>query len=321
MIEIGTPDDQSAVKVAFAINGTLHAIKEMGIYEIKLADNTDPDRLNPAVPNTQQRVLEIGSDSELVGRTLLTAQRLFNKSYLPNFVDTDKCLSETFAILKSLHEMQRISDALMVSEKKAADSFEGQRRKDGSLLMPSIGDIPARFKAFIQNADYALVLVLNIVKLFYGNDAGKRWFESFSELVSAQNGKDDEFAKYLNETLPFLKFVRATRNCIEHPKEAERVVINDFSLGPDAKLYLPQVEVIHPKNHQELISTSVFMVQMTDHLVSVVETMIAFMCSKNIKSPAGFPIQVVEIPENQRQTEHVRYSYGFYDGDRVVLAS
>jgi hypothetical protein len=52
------------------------------------------------------------------------------------------------------------------------------------------------------------------------------------------------------------------------------------------------------------------MSQMVEHIADVFELMIAFMCSRKIQSFATVPIQVVELPENQRSSEFVRYSYG-----------
>lgn len=77
-MEIGTPDDQSAITAIFPIGDDLYAVKERGIYEVRLADRIDPNRTNIAMPNTQQRVLNYGSDAPVVGRTLLTAKELFN---------------------------------------------------------------------------------------------------------------------------------------------------------------------------------------------------------------------------------------------------
>ena len=69
-MEIGTSDDQSAVTGIFPIGDNLYVVKERGIYEVKLADRIDPNRTNIAIPNTQQKVLNYGSEAPVVGRTL-----------------------------------------------------------------------------------------------------------------------------------------------------------------------------------------------------------------------------------------------------------
>src|SRR5262249_48672961 len=47
-MEIGVPDDQSAITAIFPIGDDLYVVKERGIYEVKLADRIDPNRTNIA---------------------------------------------------------------------------------------------------------------------------------------------------------------------------------------------------------------------------------------------------------------------------------
>ncbi|WP_144441538.1 hypothetical protein [Bradyrhizobium sp. CCGE-LA001] len=71
------------------IGERLHTVKTDSIYRILLADEIDPDRTNINVPNSQQKVLDYGSDSPLVAKTLLTGKQLFEKGFLgPNFEST-----------------------------------------------------------------------------------------------------------------------------------------------------------------------------------------------------------------------------------------
>jgi hypothetical protein len=51
MMDIGMPNDPGPIKLVFAAGGTFLAIKEKGIYAIKLADEIDPGRTNPDIPN------------------------------------------------------------------------------------------------------------------------------------------------------------------------------------------------------------------------------------------------------------------------------
>jgi hypothetical protein len=83
MMDVGAADDTGAIKEVFGIGGVLHIIKERGIYICKLADEIDPARTNPNIPNVQQRVLTYGTDSVLVRQTLLTAKKLLTLSIFP----------------------------------------------------------------------------------------------------------------------------------------------------------------------------------------------------------------------------------------------
>jgi hypothetical protein len=55
---------------------SLYVIKEAGVYRIQLADDIDPARANPNIPNLNQQVLAAGHNNEIVARILLTAKYL-----------------------------------------------------------------------------------------------------------------------------------------------------------------------------------------------------------------------------------------------------
>ena len=75
--EIGTKED-GAITGSMKIGNRLFFIKEKSIYEFIFADAVDPDRTNFDLPNNIQKIIATqGSDSEIVGRTILTAKRLF----------------------------------------------------------------------------------------------------------------------------------------------------------------------------------------------------------------------------------------------------
>jgi len=65
------------------IAGRLLVIKERSIYEIVMADNIDPERTNANLPPMIQKIIiDRGTDSEVVSRTLLTAIGLFKPEYI-----------------------------------------------------------------------------------------------------------------------------------------------------------------------------------------------------------------------------------------------
>jgi hypothetical protein len=320
-IQVGAGDDPSRVTGMFPIGDHLHIIKEGGIYEIKLADQIDPDRTNIDVPNTQQRVLSYGSSSELVGRTLLTAKELFNDSYLPKSFDHKEALRLSFEALKDLAVMAELESKLLEDQQAALATVEEQGR-GRSLALPSVANMAARCKDFIQKCDHSLQSLLSIIRLFYGRDAGKKWYEGFSDMVSHLYGPDDPFAKFLAAALPFLQFVRNTRNCVEHPKENERLVINDFSIGSDGLIVLPGIEIIHLRTPHPPISAAEFMHRVNQNVIEIHELTIVYICSKQVQPIGGFATQVVELPRDKRRQSHVRYSYGIYGEDgRVIRAS
>jgi hypothetical protein len=322
MMEIGTPDDQSAVTAIFPIGDDLYVVKERGVYEVKLADRIDPNRTNIAIPNMQQRVLNYGSDAPVVGRTLLTAKELFNPTYLPKNLDLTEALRLCFEALKDLTAMLDVAAALKQDQLAATTAVGHTRQKGGAIALPAVGKVAARCKDFIQKADHSLQSLLGMVRIFYGKDAGRQWFEGFEKVVSKRYGESDPSSQFLAGVLPFLKFIRNARNCVEHPKHRQRIVTRDFFPQADGTILPPTIEIIHPHTPMPAFPVSEFMSRAQEELVAIVEQTIAFMCSKHVRPPmAAFPVQVVEWPEENRWQKHVRYSYGLYDANGRPIRS
>jgi hypothetical protein len=142
-----------------------------------------------------------------------------------------------FQALQDLAAMQDIANVFVTAN--GAVPFEDRRNKDGSIVLPRIGDVSVLCKSFVQKADHALQSALAIVKLFYGPAAGKGWFESLKESTEALYGADDPFARFMKDALPFLKFVRHARNCVEHSKPDEQLIVKDFELNGKMQIVPP----------------------------------------------------------------------------------
>src|SRR5712664_623151 len=80
-MDIGT-EAEGAITDLISTPQALYIVKERSVYAVQTADQIDPGRTNPVIPNTQQRVLAIGSKSPIVVRTLLTGHTLFKKTML-----------------------------------------------------------------------------------------------------------------------------------------------------------------------------------------------------------------------------------------------
>lgn len=252
---------------------------------------------------------------------LLTAHKLFNSSYLPKEVDCDRAISLTLAIARDLVSMSGAADSLRDEEEKTVSASKVTRRKDGSVIIPDVGVVEAKCKAFLVQAGHVQRELLKIVKLFYRKKSFKKWFDSIAKHISETADESDEFLSFINQVLPLLRFVRVARNCVEHPQDDKYVKVMDFFINSSGQLVPPTIEVIHPTSRLEPTSASEFMRQITDELVTTVELMLGFLCGRHVQSVAGFQFLVCYLPEDKRQYRHVRLGYALVDGKNVIPAS
>jgi hypothetical protein len=67
----------------------------------------------------------------------------------------------------------------------------------------------------------------------------------------------------------FLKLVRNARNCVEHPKPGEQVIVKDFELNDKMQIVPPLIEIIHPKTPQPEMHMSQFDSQVIEQISNI----------------------------------------------------
>jgi len=315
--EIRTPDDDSPIREMISAGDRLLVIKGKGIYEVKLADQVDPERTNIATPNTIQRVIPYGADDPWVGAVVLTGHHLFQNSCSPTEVDGALAFALILEIAGDIAGAHQLEENYRKAEAVATENLDPAIRNDRSLIVPAIGNVEPRCNEFLQRADHALRELFRLVRMFYSNVGSGGW-ESLKTKIDSQPQSIDNFPQFLANVLPFLQLIRNARNCVEHPRPEQRLIATDFSLDSRNVLLPPMLDIIHPRMPQNKVPVGVFFKQTLQTLVAVVELMMVFLCARHVKSFGGLTVQVIELPKDRRKSTHVRYGYGAVLGDQLV---
>jgi len=318
-MRIGDGDaDDSAISEMIPIGEALYMIKGHSIYAVQLADQIDPERTNAALPDTQQQILSFGADDPIVARTLLTAHTLFRKNLLGTSFDEEKGLMLALELLQGIVAMTGMLDELERAEAQAKASCETQTPQRNAFRLPAIGNLKARCDGFAQKAAHVVNILEGIAKLFYPNELASKWIDSLAELSAKRCGENSLFAQYVKDVRPFLLFVLGMRNMIEHPASGKYVEVRDFRLMSSGQIALPAVEIVRPGEQPEIATITLLMKKVIDDLVSVSEVLMAHLCNVHVQSFAGMPVQVVELPEEQRSNKKQRIYYGCLFGEQIV---
>lgn len=315
-LEVKTPDDDSAITGMITCGDRLLTVKK-GIYEIKLADQIDPERKNIQIPNTVQRVLPYGSNEPWVGATLLTGHDLLKKEILDEQIDVDRAMPLVLEVAQNIASAKELLKTFSDSQRSEYEKYDLKINKHRSVILPSVNGITNKCNEFLQKSNYALYCLFKIVKIFYPK-VGKGGWDSLKKEVGNENQKIDNFSDVLENMLPFLQFVRNARNCVEHPRIEHKIVTTDFSINPDNQLVPPTIEIIHPKTSQTAVPVVDLMNHVANSLVEVVELMLAFLCNRRIRPITGFPVQVHGFSETQRRTKNVKYGYGIATENNII---
>jgi len=300
-----------AITEMMAIGDVLHIVTEGSIHEIKLADKIDPQRTNPNVPNAQMKVLDLGSGSPLVGKTLLTAKNLFQSKFLRAGIDLEDAVAGTFKALKELAAMDAIVRQLHEDQDRATANPDVRLvRADRSVAVPQVGEVERRCKEFVQKADHTSQALFRICELFFG-PIKKKWFEGLLEEVLCRYGDEADFVVFLGQVLPFLQFVRSVRNAIEHPAQYQRVEVRDFHIVSAPGILPPSVTVILPGSAPATVALEDFFSQILNQLVDLFERTLGYLAEISLnQNEGGFTFALLDLPVDRRLSPHVRYGFG-----------
>ena len=239
IFDVGTPEE-GPVESAVEIDNSLYIIKPNAIYAVNTADQIDPNRTNFGLPKTVARqVFAVGSDSELVGKILLTAVSLLDKGKLVREgIDAARVISISLDALTAVIAMKTVALDFDSAQKKACEKAARQGSGDAEQ-QPFLGDVKARCKGFMQQADHAVGALIDVVRIFYPSIKNIPW-DTLSRKMSRELGEEDAFVKFLKDAVPFFKLVRNTRDCLEH-KNLKGVVGGDFEVQADGRSTLQRL--------------------------------------------------------------------------------
>lgn len=319
--EVGTPEE-GATQAMVEIDESLYIIKPKAIYALKTADQIDRDRTNIGLPKVVTRqVFTIGSDSEIVGKILLTAISLLDKgNFVRDGIDTRRVISTCLDALTTVAAMQAMADEFEGAQHAAYEKAVALRRPGDAEQQPFLGDAKARCKSFMQQADHAVGALLDIVRLFYPEIKKTPW-DALHEKIRNERNEEDQFVKFLDQAVPFFKLVRNTRDCLEH-RNSRGAVVKDFEVQPDGRLYPPTIEVNFRESQHPMVLVSAFMTGIITSVANAFEMMLTYLCDANTRPTGTFMPVYVDMPtESRRRWKHVRFYFGtrFNDGDFVPI--
>jgi hypothetical protein len=307
--DLDNPDDGTAIKETLSLKDRLLLVTEKCTYEVKLADQIDPNRTNPNLPhNVRRKVLDYGIGSEPLCRILLQAKALFREGFLP--IDVGTAMNLAVSALEQFAAPDRVAKDFESIELAATERFAQTKQQARSVGLPSVAHIDSHCKTFAQRAHHFGKATLLIVRLFY--PSASNWGK-LHDIVKAKYGEDDQFSQLITALRPTLHLVLDMRDGLEH--ELDGVTIRDFSMEADGTIAPPTIELKIRKSKLARCSVSSLMEETTKLLLTCLEMTIVHMSAKFAQPVAGLGIEVVELPADDQKARHVRFGYGAHMPD------
>ncbi len=298
----------SNVKEFLSTSANRYAVTEQAIYKISLADEIDPERTNPDIPNCSQEVISAGYNDEVVGRILMTAKYLFdeNKAEVSPVIGSffEAVIELTNHVLELKKMISELKEEIVSKEKYIINT----QQEPDTFMLPSITDLKIKVHNILVMADKAKDGILLLYKIHLLPDADERpKLHEYCEAIQKVPNIDNDALTSWEEKRKFLSLVRNTRNCSEHPKQGQRILLDDFTMRPDGSITAPIIQIEHEETPIGLHQLIKFMEFLERMIIDYAELSSAFIKSLSLMKNNPFNEWVSEFPEEQRRHPHVRY--------------
>lgn len=301
-------DDKSPVKEFLSTGDALYAIKELSVSRVHLADDIDPGRTNPGIPNLSQQVLTAGYNSEIVAKILLTAKYLFddhNETVKPFVAHLfESCIFLT----RQLLELETMTRELLDEVQRKQAAFTENPSVFSAFSLPSIPSLDTKVHNILVKADKAKDAILALYRLrFLPAATGKPKLKELDKAVELAMLAEPELIAAWKETSRYFWLIRNMRNASEHPEENYRTVLSDFAMWTDGKVYPPLIEIQHPDTPIRSLPVTEFLAFVRDSMLGYAESTLPFIRFAVLLESNPFHERVIELPEHERRHTHVRF--------------
>ncbi len=301
-------DDKSAAKEFLSTRDALYVIKESGVFKIRLADDIDPGRTNPDIPNLSQQVLTEGYDNEIVARILLTAKTLFderNATVNPFVADL---LEHGIVLTRQVLELDAMTQALSKEINEKIAVLEAKAPARNAFALPSVPDLETKLHGILFKADKAKDAIIGLARLHFMPEAtGKVALDELERAIEGTLAAQPQMVAAWKEEWNYFGLVRNMRNVCEHPKNNYKLSLSDFSMLPTGEINPPLVEIQHPATPIRALPATEFLAFVRNSALEHAEAIIVFLRLAYLLKANPFAERVGEFQEDQRRHRHVRY--------------
>ncbi len=253
-------------------------------------------------------MLPAGDEDEIVGRILLTAKYLFDERNANVKPFVAELLETCLVLTKQLLELDGMSREFADEIRDKERALESKRVDASAFSLPSIPGIDRKVLNLISAAEKAKDSVLLLFRAqFLPGVSGKPKLSDLKKAVEEfMQGEPDRIVAW-NEMENYFALIRNIRNASEHRREGHDVILTDFRMWPDGRVYPPLVEVRHDETPIGRVTVIEFLEFIRTSMIDYAEVALTFIKSAALLRDNPFNESVAEAAEPMRRHRFVRY--------------
>jgi hypothetical protein len=309
--------DGGEIIAMFPIDSRLCLVTTNAVYAVQHADQTDPDRTNPAIRNSMQKLLPIGARDDAVSKILLTAKGLCKSTYLGSAFDEGRAISLAWRQTKHVAALAKMAAEFERDQSGIMAEFDASKITATQITLPTMENVEQRFDAFAQKLGHSVDTLKEIARLFYP-ELPKKWIDALINLTRERYGPESDFAKYIGHVGKTLLFMRDLRNMVEHPNPGSQARVFDFRQTPTGEILVPSVEFNCSQYGEFPNALHGLLPLLTQGMILMTEMLLGYFCGSNAKAFGGFNISVNPLPPELIGKDNVKLVYSTLHNGRLT---
>jgi len=302
-IELGIDAGDKIIEMISRRDG-LYNVSLDKIIRVNLPNDIDPTMQHKDAPVAQTLVINKGSRSSIVARTILQAKDF--SQFLSDQKQREPMQNIAWEVMFSLLAMDQILNGLRksIAAKKAEIAASHPKYVLGSSPPPPpiVEGLEIDFRSVVLIANHALNSISELFPTFFEMKFKRGAFDQIITWSAQTFGKEDILTKMLEGDHRWINAWGEVRNAFEHPRDDYYVKINNFRLLPSREIQHPTWQLKHSKpdffRPQNLIE------QLDIHQANILglfENMLVVLVDKSMKLP--MPIALIDKEEKDRNPE------------------
>ncbi|MFC4234622.1 hypothetical protein ACFOY8_05230 [Thalassospira xianhensis] len=307
-LKVGGKEDNSSIREFVSTSSALYTITELAVYAVRLADDIDPERSNPNIPNLSQKVVPAGYGDEVVGRVILTAKSLFDEKNATVGRQIGGYFEATIELANHILELRGMIGSLRQEISAKEQGFVEEQQQIHSYTIPSVTDLKTKIHNILVKVDKSKDATLKLYQeVFLPDRSSRPTLEEYDQVFREIPNMPTEYISAWEENRNFWSLVRNIRNCSEHPKKGYQILISDFQMHSNGEVTSPLIEVEHSKTPFGLLPVVEFVQFLEDMTLGYAELSHVFIKSVELLDKKTFNERVSEVPEQNRRHPYVRF--------------
>lgn len=151
-MELGE-DKENAIQHMLTLNECLYIFSTKKIFQVRTADDVDPDRASPETRHSYQEIYPIGCNNSFVARSIIQAKQIFDGVILRPELAKERLLNAVWEATQLLLQCEnahfRIYNDAMSLLAEIDDVIEKSKSQTTIPTLPQVADLKNRLAPFL----------------------------------------------------------------------------------------------------------------------------------------------------------------------------